>query len=68
LLDALEAASKVPAVFCCLVRRLKAPGFFTPRLMAPWFVPAGGAGATSYYEHYPAFLWRVLERFFALFR
>ena len=27
-----------------------APGFFTPRVMAPWFVPAGGAGATSYYE------------------
>ena len=25
LLDALEAASKVPAVFCCLVRRLKVP-------------------------------------------
>jgi len=27
-----------------------APGFFTPRPMAPWFVPAGGAGATSYYD------------------
>jgi NTE family protein len=27
-----------------------APGFFAPRLMGPWFAPAGGAGATSYYE------------------
>jgi NTE family protein len=27
-----------------------APGFFTPRKMAPWLLPAGGAGATSYYE------------------
>jgi NTE family protein len=27
-----------------------APGFFKPRLMQPWFVPAGGASATSYYE------------------
>ena len=25
-----------------------APGFFNPRLIAPWRVPAGGAGATSY--------------------
>jgi len=37
-----------------------APGFFTPRLMAPWFVPAGGAGATSYYE--TAKLRSTLER------
>ena len=27
-----------------------APGFFTPRVMAPWLVPPGAAGATSYYE------------------
>jgi NTE family protein len=27
-----------------------APGFFAPRLMAPWFVPNGSAGATSYYD------------------
>jgi NTE family protein len=27
-----------------------APGFFTPRPMAPWFAPAGGAGATSFYD------------------
>jgi NTE family protein len=27
-----------------------APGFFAPRAMAPWLTPAGGAGATSYYE------------------
>jgi NTE family protein len=27
-----------------------APGFFTPRPVAPWLVPAGGAGATSYYD------------------
>jgi NTE family protein len=27
-----------------------ASGFFTPRQMAPWLVPVGGAGATSYYE------------------
>jgi NTE family protein len=27
-----------------------APAFFTPRSMAPWFAPAGGAGATSYYD------------------
>jgi NTE family protein len=27
-----------------------APGFFSPRQFAPWFVPAGGAGATSYYD------------------
>lgn len=26
------------------------PGFFTPRLMAPWSVLADGASATSYYE------------------
>ena len=38
-----------------------APGFFTPRLMAPWFIPAGGAGATSYYE--TAKLRSTLERF-----
>ena len=37
-----------------------APGFFTPRLMAPWFVPAGGAGATSYYD--TAKLRSTLER------
>ena len=37
-----------------------APGFFTPRLMAPWFVPPGGAGATSYYE--TAKLRSTLER------
>ena len=37
-----------------------APRFFTPRLMAPWFVPAGGAGATSYYE--TAKLRSTLER------
>ena len=37
-----------------------APGFFTPRLMAPWFIPAGGAGATSYYE--TAKLRSTLER------
>src|SRR4029453_17913716 len=27
-----------------------APGFFTPRATAPWFVPAGSASAISYYE------------------
>jgi NTE family protein len=27
-----------------------APGFFTPRMLAPWFAPADGAGATSYYD------------------
>ena len=37
-----------------------APGFFTPRLMAPWFVQPGGAGATSYYE--TAKLHSTLER------
>jgi NTE family protein len=37
-----------------------APGFFTPRLMAPWFTPAGGTGATSYYE--TANLRSTLER------
>ena len=37
-----------------------APGFFTPRLMAPWFVPAGGPGAISYYE--TAKLRSTLER------
>ncbi len=37
-----------------------APGFFTPRLMAPCFVPAGSAGATSYYE--TAKLRSTLER------
>jgi NTE family protein len=36
------------------------PGFFTPRLMAPWFTPAGGTGATSYYE--TANLRSTLER------
>jgi NTE family protein len=37
-----------------------APGFFTPRAMAPWFVPAGSAGAISYYE--TAKLRSTLER------
>jgi NTE family protein len=37
-----------------------APGFFTPRLMAPWSVPAGGTGAISYYE--TAQLRSTLER------
>ncbi|MFL6798725.1 MAG: DUF3734 domain-containing protein [Xanthobacteraceae bacterium] len=37
-----------------------APGFFTPRLTAPYFVPAGGAGAISYYE--TAQLRSTLER------
>jgi hypothetical protein len=37
-----------------------ASGFFTPRLIAPWFVPAGGAGATSYYD--TAKLRSTLER------
>ena len=37
-----------------------ASGFFTPRLVAPWLVPAGGAGATSYYE--TAKLCSTLER------
>jgi NTE family protein len=36
------------------------PGFFTPRLMAPWSVRAGGAGATNYYE--TAKLRSTLER------
>jgi NTE family protein len=36
------------------------PEFFTPRLMSPWFVRAGGAGATSYYE--TAKLRSTLER------
>jgi NTE family protein len=27
-----------------------APGFFDPRPMAPWLVPAGSDGATSYYD------------------
>jgi NTE family protein len=37
-----------------------APGFFAPRLIAPWFAPAGGTGATSYYE--TANLRSTLER------
>ena len=37
-----------------------APGFFMPRTMTPWFVPAGGAGAISYYE--TAQLRSTLER------
>ena len=37
-----------------------APGFFTPRLMAPWVTPPGGTGATSYYE--TAKLRSTLER------
>ncbi len=37
-----------------------APGFFTPRLMAPWFTPADGASATSYYD--TAKLRSTLER------
>ena len=36
------------------------PGFFTPRLMVPCFAPAGGGGATSYYE--TAKLRSTLER------
>jgi NTE family protein len=37
-----------------------APGFFTPRSIAPWFVPPGSTGATSYYE--TAKLRATLER------
>jgi NTE family protein len=37
-----------------------APGFFTPRATAPWFVPAGGDSAVSYYE--TAELRSTLER------
>jgi NTE family protein len=37
-----------------------APEFFTPRLMTPWLVAAGSAGATSYYE--TARLRSTLER------
>jgi NTE family protein len=37
-----------------------ASGFFTPRPIAPWFSPAGGAGATSYYD--TAKLRSTLER------
>ena len=37
-----------------------APGFFTPRLLAPWFAPADGASATSYYD--TAKLRSTLER------
>jgi len=37
-----------------------ASGFFAPRLVAPWLAPAGGAGATSYYE--TAKLRSTLER------
>ena len=37
-----------------------APGFFTPRLLAPWFTPADGASATSYYD--TAKLRSTLER------
>jgi NTE family protein len=37
-----------------------APGFFRPRLVAPWFVPPGGPGAVSYYE--TAQLRSTLER------
>ena len=37
-----------------------ASGFFTPRPIAPWFIPAGGAGATSYYD--TAKLRSTLER------
>lgn len=37
-----------------------APGFFAPRLTAPWFVPAGGADAISYYD--TAQLRTTLER------
>jgi NTE family protein len=36
------------------------PGFFAPRLTAPWLVPAGSAGATSFYE--TAQLRSTLER------
>ena len=37
-----------------------ASGFFTPRPIAPWFVPAGGVGATSYSD--TAKLRSTLER------
>jgi NTE family protein len=37
-----------------------APGFFAPRLLAPWFTPANGASATSYYD--TARLRSTLER------
>ena len=37
-----------------------APGFFTPRLIAPWLIPADGTGATSYYD--TAKLRSTLER------
>ena len=37
-----------------------APGFFAPRLLAPWFTPANGASATSYYD--TAKLRSTLER------
>ena len=37
-----------------------APGFFTPRVMAPWFAPADGTSATSYYD--TAKLRSTLER------
>jgi NTE family protein len=37
-----------------------APGFFAPRHVAPWLIPAGGAGATSFYD--TAHLHSTLER------
>ncbi len=37
-----------------------APGFFTPRLMQPWFAAVDGAGVTSYYD--TAKLRSTLER------
>lgn len=37
-----------------------APGFFTPRMLAPWFTLADGAGVTSYYD--TARLRSTLER------
>jgi len=38
----------------------RAPGFFQPRLLAPWFHSSGGAEATSYYD--TAALKGTLER------
>jgi NTE family protein len=38
-----------------------APGFFTPRLIPPWFMPEGAKGADSYYDTVP--LKATLEKF-----
>ena len=41
------------ATSAMLSMSLGQPGFFEPRLMSPWFAPAGASGATSYYDTGP---------------